>query len=405
MRNILIPLLFCLSGLYIAGCSDDPTSLGKDFFSGQNLKLDSLIINAGSDSVHAVTYYKAVPLYLASYLLVGNVTGSEPLQAWTAIRFTPATTSSTYKTYLTNGTLTVKTAQIVLTPYYQYGDTTQSFAMGYSQITHSWTESRFTSDSAMLWDDKSFTPATFTSQPSANILDTLNIDPATALNWLKACVDTPYTEYGILLKPASSVTNRIIGFDASGAPPILYLTFTAGTDTTTLTASYYATSQTHVVYPAPSSGTDSLSGKFVLKNGISSTARLSYPSTALPPNAIINNAVLSIVADTLNCKFGYADTALYKSSLYVYSELYDTSEANLPDANYIGSLSPSNGVYSGTILRPVSREYLLSKGLNLILRSGSYQDGVEKYVFFDPSNSDRAKKPLLKIYFTRRGTN
>jgi hypothetical protein len=96
------------------------------------------------------------------------------------------------------------------------------------------------------------------------------------------------------------------------------------------------------------------------------------------------------------------DGSNYNSAVYAYADSIGAATPRTPDYNYYGTFSGSNGVQTANVATVINRFYLLSTEARIVLRDSYYQDGVEKYIFYDPLNADRSKRPLLKIYYTKR---
>lgn len=397
MRKIFYSLILCLSGLYLVGCSDDPTSLGKNFFTGQGLKLDSLILVGTPDTATAKTYYTPTPHYGVRYLLVGR-SQADNLEAQTLLNFNPKLVA--YNDLFRANTNPIDSAQLILNPLYQYGaDTTETMTITGHVVNSIWNYSTVTVDTTISYDANPI----FT----ANLNDTSTIIPLNknvVFNWFLASLDTNPVgvNYGLLLKPTGNISKHIVGLEAltssASYPPTLKV-YVHRNGAAVDSFSYYVNTNTHLVYPARH---DSVSG-IILQSGVASKAFLQFKLNQLPKDVIINSAYLTLHQDTLNSKYGSVGGSLFTSACYAYADSVGASEPLTVDYNYYGALSSSNGVSTANIFGIVNRFYLLGQDARIILRNSYYEDGVEKYLFYDPQTADRSKRPLLKIYYTKRG--
>ena len=134
-----------------------------------------------------------------------------------------------------------------------------------------------------------------------------------------------------------------------------------------------------------------------IRNGFISQALLHFDISKLPKNAIINNATLTIVPDTLTSKYG----SVFSAAIRVYNSS-DTANFT-PVESASTTLNSTLKVFSANVQSLVNTDYSTGKNVSFILRNDRFYNGVERMNFFGATDAIFAKRPLLKIYYSVRG--
>ncbi len=365
MRNIYLFLFILPALVYLTGCSDDPASLGKELFSGQGLKVETMDIYANS----ATTKFTPVPLGNADYILVGKYSTDDTVEALTLLRFLPKIAG-----YQDNINI-IDSAKILITQQYLYGESSAKFGIEASPIKSSWSSSTFTADSIGKITDSNI----ITSHSLDTSLYSMVIDTAVIRTWLQDTLGT--NNFGLLLKP-SAVTNKIVGY---ANQPILKIF--GHKNGVAFDTSYITNMKTHIV--CRNGGSTPQKG-ISIRNGFISKSLLHFNISALPKNAIINNASLSIVPDSRYGSYDSSAVIVYNSSDSAAYTINDSASA---------TLLLKDSIYTANVQSLV---YNKGNNINFILRNTNYYNGVERKNFFS-TDADSTKRPLLKIYYSKRG--
>ena len=386
-RNKLLFLAVALTSLLLVSCSDDPSSIGADLLNPD--KVDIKEINSFDDSLSQFSKYfkRTIPLGSSSRLLIGK---TDSLEAVSLIRFRFVSLAESLRTAIKNNNLTIESATVELTQKYKFGSTSNSFDFSAHKINSNWTTVGFTADSL---SSLNYDPSDASSNKSiTDTLITFSLDKQLVREWLLAEADTVIPiDQGIYLKSASVLGIR--GFQAAASNnaevPILKVTvITASSDTAKL--NFISIADLSVV-----TGTiPNLDNQIVVQSGLISNAKLWYDVASLPASALINSATLTLTLDTLMTKTGTSFNNSIRLGFF-------TDSTNLAiDSARTFTLTRDGNNFTGNITSFVQRWINGESNQGMLLWAAGQLEGVERFVFFGSSNSDRSKQPKLTITYT-----
>ena len=215
----------------LAGCADDPSSVGSFLLPRSDLVgVDSVIIISGE------TYgEKAVPFSFTAIRSTLAVGKSESFEAWTFLRF------SGFPDSLNNAA--IQTAEVGLRTTYHLGDSLGTVSFSVHKTIFDWNRETFVFDSLT-------NPGIFDPSGSNQNLGSLGdgesvlfpLDTAIVREWIRSVSDTTYKNFGVVLQPTNSTV--IKGFrsgraDSAAERPVLTIRYimngSAQVDTLVLT--------------------------------------------------------------------------------------------------------------------------------------------------------------------------
>lgn len=386
---ILIPFVLIFFSLIFISCSDDPSSLGKDFLNEDEIEVlffdtQTSIVNQTSGS-----YKRALPLGSSERILLGRKDG---IESSILLQFSFFISNEEKRNDIKEDSAVVIDAKIEMQRNYIYGESSATLDFTAHKINSRWTANGFTSDSlpALQFDINNVAT-------NVNVTDSVTsfkISNALANEWLKSYVDTSLARtYGLILKPTST-SNKIFGYHTLSAfnisdIPTLILVIQKGsvyTDTLRFTPFY----DTHVVEGnIPAVGVNDI----VVQAGTVVYSKVWFDLSIIPKNAIINNVIFEVTADTNLTLKGNPSL----NSLLV-SFFEDSTTLALDSVKNTG-LSFEDGIYSGNITSYVQRWISENKNHGIMINSSNTIHGVDKFVLRG-SSAPVLERPRLKITYT-----
>ena len=388
--------------LTLLSCSKDPSAIGVAYLKGDLINLDSLnSYPVKPDTLTQVSYsyhYSPALGYSTSLLL-----GQKGNNVATTLMSFNIVLPDTITAELNAGTIQVSDAIVRLYKSYTFGDTTLPFDFSAYPITSGWTSTGFTIDSlSSLQYDK--TTNVFNGPKGHDtLLYTYHMQPSLALTWISNIAAGKLPDNGIVLVPTTS-TNRIIGFYALSSSTTVDIPFidvvlnkvVSGQTVYTDTLSFSTTADLSVV-----SGTipqNTQDDYIYAQSSVALESRLVFDVSKLPKNAIINYAELQLTVDTTKSAFGssFTDqlTAKYITDT-THIDSLSTSAVNL-------TRSVSTPVYIGNITYFVQTWLSTKINMGIQIQPYNYTEGVELWTIYGSKAIDPAKRPRLKITYTKK---
>ena len=230
---------------------------------------------------------------------------------------------------------------------------------------------------------------------SADISVTLNNQ--TVQDWLNYAADTNYTvkNYGIVML-ANSNTNTIKSFfasnnDESVRPSVtVIVSKNSVVDTLNLNISESVSLNTVPVSIIPAE-------RFVLQSGVSFRNIMKFDLTKLPPNVIINLALLEFTLDKNNSFISTNSDQRVNLGML-------TDTANQETDGLLFQAYKKDSITYTVVLNSVFQKWNLGTATNygLLFWNVSEVSNLDRFVFYDHTSSDINRRPRLKIIYTLR---
>ena len=395
INKIFLSFISAIIIFLLISCNDTPTDLGTSFLDQDGVEVIRLDSSTDSIPQSSYSFKNIVSLGSSSQLLLGK---AENVTSHTLLNFVFAIPDS-IKEEITAQTLTVLDSWVELTKSYSFGDSSASFDYKVFKINSSWTSSTFTADSfsTLSYDN---TDLSADRRTNNDTVYSFHLATSLASSWLQNYVDTSVaSNYGILLSPSDD-TKKVLGFTAynlSGInDPRLRIVVKkpewAQNDTL---IGYIASDISVVLGNIPDVGIENL----VIQSSLTSEAKLFFDLSALPENAVINSAVLTLTADTLQKKTGSSFT----NSLSVF--LLADSSSNELNTNYSYSLYPNGARYSGNITNILRAWNNNVSNQGILIKASSELNGVEIFAIKGSNAANVSDRPKLEIVYSRGGQN
>lgn len=382
--------------LVLAGCNDEPTSVGSNLLPEdgkiQFKQLDSKETPIAQSSSH---YEYKLYLGTSNYIILGK---NSFVESSVLMQFAPPFTDSMV-TYYKNSQFKVKKVWMEMKPVYKLGDESQNFSFSVHQIRSSWTSSGFDKDSiaSLQYDNKDVS----TSRVLVDTLLSFNIESTVVEEWLKNRVDanSAPSNRGLFLKPASSC-QRFLGFNAYGE--------TASSNLPTLKIEYEQNSKVDTLLSTPYMDVHVVTGAlpaqsqyFYLQGGMTLRGFLSFDLSSLPKDIIINSAKLELTIDTLKTLNGKP----LSDSINVRALKDSVTKKFTGDSLIVSVLKRTNNVYSGEITWLVqkwisSSDPAVNQGIALSLTDE--ERSVARLAVYGSKASDPAIRPRIKIVYIQK---
>ncbi|MCU7497036.1 MAG: hypothetical protein HF314_12585 [Ignavibacteria bacterium] len=377
--------LLVLTGfsMFLTSCSDDPTSTGLGL-------LDNYIaLNADSSvQTESASYFRtAAQLSSSDRILLGR---HGNLKASMLVQFALTTIPDTTRNALKNGTLSVKSATIEMSPVYTIGSSSANFDFSVHKIKDYWSQ-YFTADSIskLSYD----APNLKTSLDQVDTLYTMHLDNNAVAEMLKDSNYVYSKNYGFYFEPSSN-SGRIVGFQAIALSPIKSIMYMkvvfarqAGGE---YTLSFSANNDLHTI-----SGTmpQVSSTDLVVQGGLAVSSKFMISTANIPEDAIINSAILELTVDTLNSVLGSP------ASNYLVVKFVTNGSTNSYDSTKTTVLNRSGNVFSGNIASHIQRWVNHEANNGLMISLGDEVRSADLYSFL---SSNSASRPRLKILYTAK---
>jgi hypothetical protein len=388
----LLLSFFAALVLALSGCSDDPSSLGKDQLAERGVGVIDTALSKDTNFVKAFSFRPDTALQLGSsnYLLVGKVRNVE---AWTLMRFYPDVSSDSYDL----DSMSIVSARVKLTYAYKAGDTTSFFEASVHRITGGWSPYTFTADS-LAYLPFSSSIGTITDSISSETT-TFAIDKSVIMDWFKLSVDTSYTtkNYGILIKPNPNC-KKVVGFQAltsssTTEAELQVIVEKANNYNYYLdTLTFNVLSDAHIV-----KGTEiKQPQRMTIQSGLPSYGKVWFDISQIPAGVVLNNAELILHCDTTQNLHG---TTMDNELLAYY---VSDSAASTVNSSYYTTLGYDTGSYTATVTNIVSKFMAEKKNINIKIFPTASLDGVDITSIYSHESTDPKLRPELKIIYTKK---
>ena len=388
---LLLPFVAALV-LAISGCSDDPSSLGKDQLAERGVGVVDTAFSTDTTMVKAVSFRPDTALQLgaSNYLLVGKVRNVE---AWSLIRFSPYLVDSKYNP----DSLQIISARIALTYAYKVGDTTSYFEATVHRIKNGWSPYTFTADS-LAYLSYSGTAGTITDSISSETT-TFTLDTSVVMDWFRVGYDTSFAtkNYGILIKPNPNC-KKVVGFQALTSSSSTHAIMTVIVEKLSTYDYFYDTltfnvySDVHIV-----KGTEiKQQQRMTIQSGLPSYGKVWFDISQIPAGVVLNSAELILHCDTTQNLHG---TTMDNELLAYYMT---DSAASKVSSVYYTTLGYDTGAYTGTATNIVSAFMAAKKNINIKIFPVAPLDGVDITSIYNHECTDPKLRPELKIIYTKK---
>ncbi len=389
MIKHFVLFLLLISSFILISCSDDPSSVGLNLLEQDYLKVDTINSVEGNFFQTSSHFKKVISLGNSSRLLVGM---KNNLTAYSLMNFAFFLPDS-IKTDFNEGNIVIESATIELFPNYIFTDSLAEFDFAVHKVISHWSSSTFSADSFStlqynfddVCSDKSFGDSVYS----------FKITNELAREWIDFSMNTDsLTNYGILISPDTTKTQKIVGFQAYNAfldveSKLKVIISKPGSYTDTLTG-IVASDISLVLGELPQVESEYM----LVQSSLAINSKLYFDLSNIPPNVVINRATLTLLSDSTKNVFGSS----FENSLLAF--LIKDEETNEVDENLFIRLADFNYKYSGDIT-PMVRKWLRDNdNQGMILRSGSEQVGVELFNLFGSEAADPSKRPYLEIVYT-----
>ncbi len=386
-------MLFLFSAatiLLLSSCNDNPTSIGLNLLSKDQLNLKQLDSYTDSLKQTSSIFSYTVPLGGSSSLMVGK---NANLEASAVVLFYGTYDDSVAQDII-NGRATVTNSYILLINSGVVGDSTAPFDFSVHNVLGSWNSASLDADniSSLSYDPSDIA----TDKTISDSLATFQISNSLATQWLKNLYDTTSaTNYGIYLTPSANskkiINYDVVGTTTAGASQWVAIVERPGDYSDTLI--FYSTDYTTII-----KGTMPVlpAGDIAVQGGLVVNSKLWFDLSGLPKHSVINNATLTLTEDTL---------ASIKSSSPVNEitlfRVTDSSSTAYDTANgWVVSLT--GNTYSGNIATFVQNWVDTGVNEGIVIQLYNQINAVDLYAFKGSQAADKALRPRLTITYTVR---
>jgi hypothetical protein len=387
--NYILPVFFLALTILFFSCNDEPSSLGKELISSENISVkifDTLVDTTDQTSSF---FKRVIPLGSTDWVLIGKYQNPN-ITASALMKFVFGLPDS-LKNDLKAGNINVLDSWIILLPRYVYTDSMAAMNFTVHKVNSSWSPSAFTIDSlSKLNYDPNDVSSQFTI---TDTLYTFHLDGSLPLAWMENAADkTLGSNFGIYLDPTDAST-KVIGFQAftaisSEAAKLTVVIEKPGVYVDTIKG-FIAADISLVDGPLPNLSADLIS----VQSSVSVNSRLKFNLGDIPTGIIINKAELFITPDTI---------ASIKGSSFNYSlRLFYLKYAD--SLNTEGNpvfLSFKDNKYSGDITSFV-RNWIDRKDNNgMLIEPGNPASGLELFALKGSAYIEISERPRLRITYT-----
>lgn len=387
--RIVLSVLIFAAGALISGCSEDPSSVGSGILPD---KISIKEYNSAIDApvAQSANFSKVLSLNNAGIFLVGR---SEGVNATSLIRFDFSIFP--YKTDLLNDSLTILSAQVRLTPFYNFGDTASVLPLEVYKVYTNWSSGTITADSAGELVAPRVDRIVSGSREFFDSLYKFKISTDLVKEWLMAASSDTlgYIDNGIMLSSAANAS-KIVGFrsfsgDPNIIPSIELILQKPGSYTDTVV--YNLLEDIHFVEGAAPSIP---AGRLFTRSGMVDFTSLSFDISSVPVTASINKATLTLHIDSLSSRWGDE----YNDALVAF--FMSDSASKTYESVTSGRLNRSGWTYTGEVTSIITRMRFQKNNQGFAISPGSQVEGVERFVFYPPTHPDTTLRPVLKIYYS-----
>jgi hypothetical protein len=376
-------------------CSDSPSSVGGGLIQDQD-KISFTQLDTYTQDVKQTSYtYEPAIFKIGSggKLILGRTSYAESKILLTFDLGLPDSSWTKFK----NNTTDVHSARVTFKTSYLLGDKNLPFDFTVKQVRTPW--SMYTIDKDSL---PSLTNDNVDVSYNHTFTDTtisFDLNKTVIKEWLTAKLDTNNTRnYGIIITPTNN-TQKMRGFinPFSSTTDYALLSFvmdripsTAAKDTLTVVPYTGTFIVTELQKP--------VANYLTLQSGYSHRNFMSFDLSKLPKNIIVSKALLELTNESTKSTDGDPS-----STTVLVSILADSSTKKYTsDSLYTSSLTKSNQIYSGDISWIIQKwcQGADNQGMELVL--SDEHAAVSRIAFYGSSESDKTKRPRLKIYYIQK---
>lgn len=384
-------LLIGIISIALYSCSENPVSIGLGLLKNDYLNVKEKDSYSDSLSQHSSSVKYTVPLTSSTTsLLIGkaaNVTGSALAEFYISL-------ADSIKTDLLNGVATVEYANVTMYPNYVYGDSNLTMDFSVHRVSNDWTAAGVDADSiAYLGIDANDLS---TNRNFTDTVVTFDLNKSYMLDILKYASDSTLgRDYGLYLKPSGS-SRKVVGFNAISTSSSTYTTIKI----VLVKSGVYSDTLAFVPWKEASivSGTmPSVSSEdMVVQSGLVVNSKLVFDVSAIPKNALINYANLTLTVDTVATVVGSS----YNN--YLTIKLLTDSTARAYDSTQTITLSRSGNTFQGNIATYVQNWVDKSVNEGLLIQTYAQIDGLELFALKASNAANRTLRPRIQITYTER---
>lgn len=387
LKNIrYLFLAVVIASLSFYSCEEQISDLGQNFINPDDT-LGTLLLDSKTDSltISVNNFKQYINTFNSNFMMIGNY---QDWEARSILRFNNI--SSDYDS------ATVLSARIIM-KYgdYFFRDSLGSVAFDVLKLNNRKTLNTITNDSITAGDIDNVVQGSFSGSPVDSAQISIDLNTQLAKDWLEYEADTSYSvkNNGVIMIPTGG--NTIKGFFSSGTDeslrPALEIIVTKNSVTDTLV---FNQSESVFLSDAPSSVI--LPDRIYLQSGVAFRSIVNFGLSKLPPNVIINDALLTLTLDTANSYLSpVSDQRLVAAMI--------TDSVNKKDSLGFITLNRVGNEYSiRFILIMQNWNSGFNPNLGLALRNVSETSTMDVFSFFGPTYSDTSVVPRLRIRYTLR---
>lgn len=383
-------------------CSEAPRNFNSNLLGPDQISLISTDSYTAGFPQSSNSFKTVIATGNSGRLLLGNYKSSSGAQqeASILIKFDFSTIPDSIKNDLKNNNATVVDSWVIFSKNYAFGDTLQkSLNFAAYKINSPWTSAGFTSDS--LNASFSYNSGEDLSSQKAFVNDSSQLYrfhlKAASVNGEIQNFANSVPDYGIYLKPTSSAINTVWGFGAialnSVTQPALQIVVNK-TGVYTDTLGFNALSNVSVLAGnLPTAAQD-----IILQPRLVAQARIWFDVSSLPSDAIINQARIILIPDSLNTVKG----TNYNLNLLAFNIADSASRIVDSTFNPTTIIPSDSGTYEGVITAYVQKWVTAKINQGIIITPQDGLSGMEIFALKGSNASDAAKRPRLKILYTTK---
>ncbi len=374
--QFILTLFVIITALFFFGCSDDPSSVGKNLLPD----IDNLQTGTSDLTAARTSNYSVKTSNNSTTLMVGRNVDVEA-KMLLIFNIPVDTTVANY----------IKSAKISMFPNYSMKDTAGFLSFKMHKMINAWQEYSYTIDSLV---PGSFEQTHFQSfSGNVNSKDSLfviNFDTSVVSGWLK----NTSSNKGLIFIPDQSL-NYIFGVSSyynsvnDDGRPELEIVYQTPTDTVPKVFKIRAAQDATLFSGIAPASTNNL---FFVQGGLIERGKVKFDVTSIPRSATVTQAVLELTADTLQSKFSYfAD-----KKIIIHQIIKDDT---IPELGGLTSTSDLvNGKYIVDVKKIVQQWLAAKPNEGFAIRSNTEFTKVERIALrgFNSAND----KPTLRIKYT-----
>jgi hypothetical protein len=387
LKNKLVLVFFSLIFIFLISCTDEPSSLGVEFITGELVSVktfDSQIDTINQSS----SYFKnVISLGSSTWILLGKY---QDIEASTLLRFIFGFSDS-LRTDIIDGNINVLDSWIVLRNRYTFGDTLASLEFTTHKVNSDWSFTTFTIDSLSKLQYENEDVGSNLVATDSNY--TFNLDESLVLSWMKNSADNALeSNYGIYLIP-KDMSGKITGFEAltglsSEAAKLFVVIEKTGVYTDTING-FVIGDVSLVDGEVPNLP----SGIIGMQSSIAVNSKLTFDVSGLPQGLVVNSAEVVLSQDSLNSMKGSGFNNSLRASFLRYNDSLNTQ------GNAVALIFNDNK-FIGNITAFLRNWVDTGENNGLLLQAGNQFDGLELFAIYGSDAVDLQLRPRLKVTYT-----